>query len=139
MAATQSATGRFGRATVLGVEIGITKWTGKMRKEFADATDSNNYDSATAQVWTSQDPGVVGADGTIEGYYDLGGTTDANFTQKFKSDGPYATILYLSRTTVWASWNMDYTDVEFAVMVPGATMITFTANWKSNGTPTSLP
>ena len=139
MAATQGKTGRFGRATVLGVEIGITKWTTKMRKEFADATDSNNYDSGTTQTWTSQDPGVVGCDATVEGYFDFAGTTDTNFIQKFKSDGPYAMILYQDRTTVHASWNWDFSDVETTVSVPGSTMITFTANAKSNGVPTSLP
>lgn len=139
MAATQSATGRFGRGTVLGVEIGITKWTGKMRKEFADATDSNNYDATTGQTWTSQDPGVVGCDATVEGYYDFSGTIDANFIQKFKSDGPYAMILYLTRTAVWASWNWDFSDFEISLSVPGATNITFSANCKSNGAPTSLP
>lgn len=139
MAATQGATGRFGRATVNSVEIGITRWTGKMRKEFADATDSNNYDSTTAQTWTSQDPGVVGCDATIEGYFDLSGTTDANFIQKFKTDGPYPMSLYQTRTLLWASWNWDFSDVEITVSVPGATMMTFTANAKSNGPPASLP
>lgn len=139
MAATQGATGRFGRATILGVECGITKWTGKMRKEFADATDSNNYDAATAQTWTSQDPGVVGADGSVEGNYDFSGVTDTNFVQKFKSDGPYAMSLFLTRTVLWASWLWDFSDVEISVSVPGATMIAFTANCKSNGPPVSLP
>jgi hypothetical protein len=139
MAATQSATGRYGRGQVNNVEIGITKWTGKMRKEFADSTDSNDYDSVTTQVWTSQDPGVVGCDGTLEGYYDMSGTTDANFTQKFKTDGPYPISLYLTRTLLWGSWNVDFSDVEFSVSVPGSTMIAFVANFKSNGVPTSLP
>ncbi len=139
MAATQSATGRYGRATVLGVEIGITGWTAKPSKAFADATDSNNYDTVTTQVWRSQDPGDVGFDGTITGNFDLAGTTDANFIQKFKSDGPYATALYQTRTVLFLSGNFDYTDVDITVTVPGATMMTFTANWKLNGTPPSLP
>jgi hypothetical protein len=136
MAATQSRTGRWGNATVNGVVINITKWTAKPRKEFADSTDSGGYDSVTTQVFTSQKPGATGLDGTIEGNYDFGGTTDANFTQLFNSDGPYATVLGFSPTTTFASFNADYSDVEYSVMVPGATMITFTANFKSNGKPT---
>ena len=139
MAATQSATGRRGRATIQGVECGITKWTGKMRKEFADATDSNNYDTLTTQTWTSQDPGVVGCDATVEGYYDFSGVTDTNFIQTFKTDGPYAMVLYYNRSVVYASWLWDFSDVEISVSVPGSTMITFTANAKSNGAPVSLP
>jgi hypothetical protein len=133
MAATQSITGRGGSAKVNGVTIGITRWTGRLRKEFADATDSNNYDAATGQTWTSQAPGVLGMDGTVEGNYDLAGTTDANFTQKFKTDGPYATVLNLSPTVSHSSFNADFSDVEYSVSVPGSTMVTFTANFKSNG------
>ena len=136
MAATQSRTGRYGSATVNGAVCNITKWTAKPRKEFADSTDSGNYDAVTSQVWTSQAPGVTGLDGTIEGYYDFGGSTDTNFTQLFLTDGPYATVLKFSPTTNFATFQADYSDVEYSVMVPGATMITFTANYKSNGKPT---
>lgn len=139
MAQTQSFTGRFGRATVNAVEVGITKWTAKGRKEFADSTDSNDFDATTGQLWTSQDPGVVGFDGTIEGYYDAAGSTDTNFIQKFKSDGPFPTSLYLTRTVLFMTANCDYSDVEVSVSVPGATMVSFTANFKTNGVPTSLP
>lgn len=139
MAATQSFTGRFGRSTVNTVEIGITKWNAKPRKEFADATDSNNYDPTTGQLWTSQDPGAVGFDGSIEGYYDASGTTDTNFIQKFKSDGPFPVSLYLTRTVLFMTANCDFSDVDVTVSVPGATMVSFTANFKTNGVPTSLP
>jgi hypothetical protein len=136
---TQAQTGRFGNITVNNVACNITKWEGTLRKEFADATDSGNYDATTGQVWTSQDPGVVGADASVEGYYDFAGTTDANFTQKFKSDGPFPMALYLSLTTLWANWNWDFSNVKFSVSVPGSTMIGFTADAKSNGAPISLP
>lgn len=133
MAATQSRTGRWGEATVNSVLINITKWTAKPRKEFADSTDSGGYDAVTKQVFTSQAPGVTGLDGTIEGNYDFGGTTDANFTQLFYTDGPYAVILAFSTTLNFATFSADFSDVEYTVMVPGSTMITFTTNFKSNG------
>lgn len=139
MALTQSATGRFGRAVVNSVEIGISTWTGTMRREYADATDSNGYDPVTKQLWTYQDPGVVGCDATVEGYFDLSGTTDTNFIQGFKTDGPYPMQLYLTRTILWASWNWDFTNVKTTVTIPGATMISFSADVKSNGIPISLP
>lgn len=139
MAATQSFTGRFGRAQVNAVEIGITKWTMKARKEFADATDSNNFDATTGQLWTSQDPGAVGFDGSVEGNYDAAGTTDTNFIQKFKSDGPFPVSLFYTRTVLAMTANCDFSDVDVTVSVPGSTMVTFTANFKTNGVPTSLP
>lgn len=132
MALTQSATGRLGNASVNGVAIGITGWNCTIHKEFADATDSNNYDASTGQLWGSQAPGVLGADATIEGNFDLAGSTDTNFLQKFKSDGPYAMILKITPTITYISGNWDFSDVQTTVSVPGATMINFTANAKSN-------
>lgn len=136
MAGTQSTTGRFGYGSVSGVPIGITGWTGTLNKPLADATDSNNYDATTQQTYQSQAYGVIGIDGTLEGNYDLAGTTDAQFTQKFKTDGPYPIVLGITRTQTWASMNADFSDIQFRVSVPGSTMVTFTANFKSNGIPT---
>ena len=131
--ATQSKTGRFGGATVRTNSVAITKWTCKIIKEFADSTDSGGYDAATTQTWGSQAPGVLRLEGSIEGNFDFSGTTDANFIQTFKSEGPYATVLAFDKSNNFANGNFDYTDVECAVEVPGSTMITFTANIKSNG------
>lgn len=133
MSATQSITGRGGNVTVNGVAVNITSWKATPRKEFADATDSGNYDAVTGQTWTSQAPGVTGLDFTIEGNYDLGGSTDTNFTQKFKTDGPFATVLKLNASTTYASFNADYPSLDITVTVPGSTMVTFAATGKSNG------
>ncbi len=130
---TTSMTGRFGNAKVNGVAIGITGWNCTVRKEFADSTDSNNYDPVTSQTWTSQQPGVVGVDAMVKGNFDQSGIVDANFIQKFKTDGPYAMGLYLTQTLQFASGNWDFSDVQTTVEVPGSTMVTFTANAKSNG------
>jgi hypothetical protein len=136
MAATQSQTGRFGYGTISGVAIGITSWTGTLNKPLADATDSNNYDAATQQTYQSQAYGVIGIDGSLEGNYDLGGSTDAQFTQKFKTDGPYPVVLGFTRTSLFMAANVDFSDIQYKVSVPGSTMISFTANFKSNGIPT---
>lgn len=133
MAATQSKTGRSGNVTVGGNVLNITGWTAKPRKEFADSTDSGDYDATTGQTWTSQAPGVTGLDGTIKGNWDFGGSTDTNLIQIFKSDGPYAVVLKLTASVSFASFNADITDVDVEVSVPGSTMISFTANFKSNG------
>lgn len=136
MAVTQSATGRFGTGTVNGVTINITMWRCKVHKEFAVSTDSGNYDSVTAQLYRSRAPGEVWLEGHMEGNYDFGGTTDANFTQKFKTDGPYPVVLSFNRTTNFASFNADFDETEYTVTVNGANMITFSAPFMSNGTPT---
>ncbi len=136
MAQTLDTTGRYGNVTVLGVVIPITGWRCKVHKEFAIATDSGNYDSATAQLWRSRAPGEVWCEGSLEGNFDLAGTTDANFIQKFKSDGPYAVVLNITRTVQFASFNGDFDEIEINVAVPGATMVTFTTPFMSNGVPT---
>lgn len=139
MAKTAGLTGRFGRGQVNGVEISVTKWTFKMRKEFADATDSNGFDTVSGQLYTYQYPGVLGGDGSIEGFVDTSGIFDTNFIQAFKTDGPFPVALYYTRTLLFANWLMDFSDVDISVSVPGATTIAYTANFKTNGTPISLP
>jgi len=134
VAVTNSATGRYGNATVGGNVVNITKWTGKLHKEFAKSTDSGNLDATgTPQLWQSRKPGEVWIEGTIEGYYDFGGSTDTNFTANFKIDGPFATVLKLNSTVTWASFNADFDDFNLEVTVPGATTIGFTTNFQSNG------
>lgn len=137
MAATQSVTGRGGSAKVNNVTIGITRWEATITRALADATDSNNYDSTSGQTFQSQAEGVVGIDGTLEGNYDLSGTTDANFSQKLvAADGPYPVVLGLTPSVNFASLNADFENVRYSVSVPGATMITFSCSFKSNGKPT---
>ncbi len=136
MSATLDATGRFGNATVNGVIINITGWRCKVHKEFAISTDSGNFDAASNQLWRSRAPGEVWCEGSLEGNFDLAGTTDANFIQKFKSDGPYAVALNITQTVKFASFNADFDEVEINVAVPGATMVTFTTPFMSNGIPT---
>lgn len=136
MSVTQSKTGRYGTATVNGVVVNITDWSCKVHKEFAIATDSGNYDATTQQLYRSRAPGEVWLEGSIKGNYDFGGTTDANFTQLYKSDGPYAVILGLTRSVNFASFNADFDEVNYTVTVNGANMITFDTNFMSNGVPT---
>lgn len=136
MSATQSATGRYGNAQVNGVAINITSWRAKVHKEFAISTDSGNYDPTTKQLFRTRAPGEVWIEGHLEGNYDFSGSTDANFSQKYLSDGPYPVVLGLSRTVNFASFSADFDEVEFQVTVNGANMITFTTPFVSNGIPT---
>jgi hypothetical protein len=136
MAATQARTGRWGNATVNSVVLNITGWTGKPAKQFATGTDSGNYDTVTKQLFTAQYPGETNLSGSLKGNYDFGGSTDANFTQLFLSDGPYALILGFSPTVLFATMLADFTDIEYTVSLQGATMLEWSANYLSNGKPT---
>lgn len=136
MAATQSVTGRSGNATINNVVIGITKCDATLTRDLADATDSNNYDPTTGQTFKSQAEGAVGIDGTVEGNFDIGGSTDAQIIQKFLTDGPYPLMLAYTASVKFASMNADFENVALSVSVPGSTMITFRSSFKSNGKPT---
>ena len=59
--------------------------------------------------------------------------------QIFKTDGPYALVLKLTSSVTWASFNADFDQTEVKVMVAGATVITFSAPFQSNGVYTSIP
>jgi hypothetical protein len=130
--ATQSKTGRSGSVTVASVVIPITKWSLKGTKDLADSTDSGNYDPPSGQTYKSQQPGVIGLEGTIEGNWDAA-TTSSGIIAKLKADPPLPCVFKIDASTNYASGNFDLSDVETSVEVPGATMIKFTANVKSNG------
>lgn len=136
MAASQSITGRAGNAQIASTTINITKWDATIERALADATDSGDFDSVTGQTYQSQAEGVVGINGTLEGNYDLAGSTDSLITQKFLTDGPYSLLLGITSAVKWASFNADFENATFSLSVPGATMVTFRTSFKSNGKPT---
>ncbi len=138
MAKTAGLTGRYGRGQLNAVEISVTKWMAKPRVELADGTDSNNYDPVTTRLWTSQYEGATGFDGSVEGFVDTSGIFTTNFIGIFLTDGPFPLSLYYTRTLLFFNWLVDFSDVEITVTVPGATTIPYSANFKTNGTPTSL-
>lgn len=132
--ATSGMTGKAGSITVGGTVIPITKCNSKQTIAFADATDSGNYDSGSGNLYKSQLSGDVQIEMTIEGNYDTA-TTSANIIGKMKapSSGPYAAVFKLNGSTTLFSGNVDLTDMETSLTVPGAEMVTFTCTAKSNG------
>lgn len=134
MAQTQAKTGKAGNITIGGNVVPITKWNAKLNVEFADSTDSGNYSSGTGNLYKSQLPGNQQVEGSIEGFYDSA-TTSTNITSNIKNptSGPYSVVLKFDPSTTWFSGPVDFSDVDFTVQVPGATVINFTANFKSNG------
>lgn len=134
MAATQAKTGRGGNITIGGNVVPVTKWSAKLTVAFADSTDSGNYNSGSGNLYKSQLPGDQQVDGSIEGFYDTA-TTSTNITSNIKNptSGPYALVLKFDPSTTYFSGNVDFSDVDFTVQVPGSTIVNYTANFKSNG------
>jgi hypothetical protein len=130
--AAGSKTGRAGYVTVNSVVIPITKWTVKGQKELADATDSSLWDTSSAELYKAQAPGALSLEGSLEGYWDSN-TTGTGIIAKLKADNPLPITFQYDRSTNAFSGNFDLSDVNVTVQVPGATMINFTANFKSNG------
>jgi hypothetical protein len=134
MAATQGKTGKAGALTISSNVVPITSAKPKVSVEFADSTDSGNYDVATGNIYKAQLAGETSIELSIEGYWDAA-TTSTNITAKIQSpgSGPWPMVVKLDGSTTLCSGNFDLSDVEFSVQVPGATMISFTATAKSNG------
>lgn len=130
--AAGSKTGRAGYVTVNSVVIPITKWNVKGTKALADSTDSSNWDTVSNELYQAQLPGVLALEGTIEGYWDSA-TTGTGIIAKLKADATLPITLQYDRSTNAFSGNFDLADVDVSVTVPGSTMISFTANFKSNG------
>lgn len=131
---TQSRTGKAGALTISGQVIPITKASSKTQMAFADATDSGNYDSVSGNLFKSQLAGDTQIELTIEGNWDAS-TTGTDITAKLMNPGggPWPMVVKIDGSTTWISGNFDLTDVDLSIQVPGATMVTFTANAKSNG------
>ena len=137
MAATSGRTGRAGSVSLSAIVINITGWSAKLNINFADSTDSGNY--SAPNLFDSQLNGSQHVEGSIKGFYDASNTaTNLDGVIKVPSSGPYATVLKIDASTTWFSGNCDFTDIEYSLEVPGATMVTFSANFKSNGAYTTL-
>ncbi|MHC5542405.1 hypothetical protein ACYOEI_29635 [Singulisphaera rosea] len=134
MAATQSKTGKAGSITIAGTVIPITSWSSKLAVDFADSTDSGNYDPGTGTLPKSQLPGAFQLEISIEAFWDAA-TTSSGVVAKAKAPGggPYAVVLKLDASTTYCSGNFDLSDVDVKLTVPGASMVTLTCNGKSNG------
>lgn len=132
MAATTGRTGRAGNATLATQVVNITGWNCELDVAFADATDSGNY-SAPA-LYKSQLNGDQQVTGSIAGNFDSS-TTSTNVTALLKvpSSGPYALVLKYDASLTCFSGNADFKNLKFGLTVPGATMVTFTSDFSSNG------
>jgi hypothetical protein len=127
-------TGKAGTITVHGNVIAITKMTDKLNVEFADSTDSSNYDPTSGNLFKAQLSGDQQMEFTIEGFYDLN-STPANLTALVQnpSGGPYPCVSELDGKNQRFNGSVDLYDVETTCEVPGAVMVSFTCTAKSNG------
>lgn len=129
--AITAISGRAGNVTINSVTLAITKWTAKFNKSLADSTDSSTWDGV--HLFQSQVPGVLGCDGTIEGYWDSAGTTTTTLMNILTNDSPVPLNLKYNAATSAMSGNFDLENVEITLEVPGATTVKFSAGFKSNG------
>lgn len=127
-------TGKAGKVSVNGNVVSITKMTHKLNVEFADSTDSYGFNPQTGQLFKSQLSGDIQMEGTMEGYYDLNSTA-ANLEEIILNaqNGPYPCFSMLDGLNKHFNGMIDLSDFETNLEVPGAVMVGFTANWKSNG------
>lgn len=127
--ATSYKVGKDGRVSAGGT-IYVTKWSGNLKKNTADSTDTSCFDQATGKVWRQQLAVDYGFEGEIEGYYDFNGG-GATITSNLLNDSPLATTLSFDRSTNFGSGNFDFTNVQ--IQSPRDDKISFTASIMSNG------
>ncbi len=132
MAATSGRTGKAGNITIATQVVNVTAWSAELDVDFADSTDSGNFSSPNLPK--SQLPGAYQVTGSLEANYDAS-TTSTNVTSLIKApaSGPYATVLKIDASTTFFSGSVDFKNLKFKVSVPGATMVTFSTDFSSNG------
>jgi hypothetical protein len=125
---------------VNGIPLNITGWKGVLRIQFEDSTASDSYVVSTGKLWEIREEETVSLEGSLTGYYDTAGTTDSAFTQQIANAyGPYPISLNLTKSLLFASGTCDFEQFTVNVMVPGAKTIDFSADFKFNANPTSMP
>lgn len=129
--AQDSKTGKAGQISVYGAQLTITKWTAKTKKEMAKSTDSSNYDVPSGQLFAAQLPGEHSIEVSVEGHWSAA-NTPANLTSKLQQDATGQVVLMYDRSTTYASFKADISDVEITVEIPGAKTIDFSATLMSN-------
>jgi hypothetical protein len=128
--ATSFRTGRFGKMTIAGTAIPVTKWSFKLDKSLQETTSTSSYDAGTTQTWQEQLPGVLKGEGSIDFNWDANSTSSA-IIAKLKLDAAVAIVLQVDQSTTYASFNADLSDVDMNLEVDGK--VSGTANFKSNG------
>lgn len=128
-------TGNAGQMSLGGSPLTITKWSGTLKAELADSTDSSSFNATLGYTFKTQKPGVRSMEGSVEGNFDLD-QTSASIAQKLFDGGPLPAVFKFTNTTTFASCDVDLSDVEISVQVPGANMVTYSAKYQSNGTVT---
>jgi hypothetical protein len=137
---TIPVSGRGGSAMVNGIPLNITGWKGVLHIEFEESTASDSYVPATGKLWKIREEETVSLEGSLTGYYDTAGTTDSAFTQQLANAyGPYPISLNLTKSLLFAAGTCDFEQFTVNVMVPGAKTIDFSADFKFNANPTSMP
>ena len=135
--AVSKLTGKAGTLTYANTVLTITKWSANVNKDFADSTDSSDYDSNTTHlVWKEQLASGIAIEGDIEGYWDTTANTGTNaflMSYFFSANAAADLALKLDASTVFASGNADLTNFKIEVAVNEAKTTGFTASYKSNG------
>ncbi len=125
-------TGKAGNILVNSAVVAITKWSGKVTKEFAPATDSTGFDSSNQQLWKKQAAGSVQLEGSLEGFFDFNIGSSAILAAVL-GDVAILTVLKYDETTPYATGLMNYMDFDSGVEVEGGTTVGFTTGFKSYG------
>lgn len=125
-------TGKAGNLTIGAVVMNISKWSGKLTKEYADSTDSSGFDSASQQLWKKQAAGAIQFEGTIEGFFDFDAGSSGVLAAVL-GDTPVAAVFKYDETTVFASGLVHFMDYDTGIEVDGGTTVGFTTSFKSYG------
>ena len=131
MAAPVKLAGKAGTFSYNGTLIPFKVMKPKVATEYADNTDSSNYDVTTNLVHKAQTPVTTQVELSIEGMFDLNTTDSTLITQLYSGAAAVPVIINLNSTKVFGHGNFDLTD--FEASIPIDDMVTFTASLKSNG------
>jgi len=127
----QKLTGKAGSFVYSGTSIPFTTLKPKVAVDFADSTDSSNYDPASNLVHKSQIAATTQIELGIEGWFDLNTTDQVLIAALYSAGPPVLATIYLMPGKVLGHGYFDLESLECEV--PIGDMVKFTASLKSNG------
>lgn len=131
MAKSATLTGKAGSFVFNGTTVPFKSLKPKTTREYADNTDSSNYDPTTDLIHKSQQKTTTQTEVTVEGLFDLNTTPTSLIAALYSGADAVPCSFNLSPTRVYGHGNFDLTDFECEAPIDDD--VKWTATLKSNG------
>lgn len=128
-----NVSGKSGSFVYNGVTVPFKSLKPKTTRDFADTTDSANYDSASDLVHKAQIAVTTQTEVPVEGLFDLNTTPTTFVASLFNAAGALPCSFVYTSGRPYGHGNFDLIDFETTIVTDQAEAVKWTATLRSNG------